>query len=125
MSKELSPQAKERLQMAAIWLMALSLPFVLCWVLLKTLFQMVVPRKTMTEREEELQFKLAQWTDAELNRYRAMPFSQLSTLPPRLDVSPPPEFQGPPFVLAKRVGDNGGVEIQLSVRRRFFFFEMF
>ncbi len=123
--RDLSPRTKERLQEAAVWLLALSLPFVLVWVLVKGLINYLVPRKLLTETEREQQFNLAEWQATELNRYRSMSFSFLNELPSRTDILPPPEIGDYRFVLAKREGDNGGVEIQLSPRRKFLFIELF
>jgi len=121
-----SPRTEERLRQGGIWFLALSLPFVLCWMLLQLALIALAPNymKRRASKRQELLSQIGQWLDTELSRYRAMSFAEIGDLPTRTEVMPPLEFRAHRFVLTRAAGDNGGVEIRISLRKKqLFFFE--
>lgn len=121
MAKQLSSKAEERLRQVGILLLALSLPLILCKVLIDSALRLAAPnyvRRRSAERQALLN-RIGQWQDEKLSYYRAMSYTELSNLPPLTKLSSPEEFRVYEFAVTRKVGDNGGVEIRVSLRKRF------
>lgn len=121
MQRRVPPRFEELFRSTGIFLLALSLPFIMAYVAGYLLVRLVAPA-FVQRRDAARQMRNAhirQWQHEQLAILRTRTYSELSALPPETDIPSPPPFVGERFAITRVGGDNGGVQIGVAHFRRF------
>ncbi len=123
MQPHVSPAIENGLRSAGVVVMAISLPFVLVFLLLHWAASLIAPdymhRRSAARREYLDQIR--SWQREQLALLRAKTYTDLVALPPKSELEPPPHLKREHLAIVRAYGENGGVEIGVAHFQRFLF----